>query len=74
MKSSTLLGGSMIFPDWPNQRFGQAFVNKFAKLDGPILHHTGSIAHPELFYEENLNDAKELAWQKYVDVHGSSSQ
>jgi hypothetical protein len=49
---------------WPHQRFGQAFVNKFV--------HGAS--HPELFYEENLNKAKELAWQEYVDIRASSSQ
>ena len=48
---------------WPHQRFGQAFVNKFV-----------TDADPELFYETSTNRAKELAWQKYVDVHGSCSQ
>ena len=48
---------------WPHQRFGQAFLNKFVKKSDPAL-----------FYEENLPAAKELAWQTYVNVHGSCSQ
>lgn len=42
---------------WPNQRFGQAFVNKF--IDGPDT---------ELFYEEDIHRAKEIAWNKYVST------
>ena len=70
MKSFTLLGGSMIFPDeynafvlryyggfYPLLRFGQAFVNEF--VNGP---------DPDLFYEEDEGKAKEVAWQKYVRV------
>ena len=40
---------------YPHLRFGQAFVNEF--VDG---------SDPELFYEENINKAKEIARNKYV--------
>ena len=80
MRLSTPLGGRMenimISPDqynsfvidwyagrWPHQRFGQAFVNKFVQEPDPTL-----------FYEENLSSAKELAWQKYVNIRGICSQ
>jgi hypothetical protein len=53
---------------WPHQRFGQAFINKFLAEEAPPLQDNS------LFYEENLNKAKELAWQKYVDAHGSCAQ
>jgi hypothetical protein len=53
---------------YPRQRFGQAFVNKFLTDVAPCV-QTSS-----LFYEESLNKAKELAWQKYVDAQGACAQ
>ena len=39
-------------------RFGQAFVNEFVQ----------DVGDPDLFYEEDHEKAKTLAWEKYVNV------
>ncbi len=53
---------------YPWQRFGQAFINKFAAMDAPTPTSTS------LFYEESTVKAKERAWREYVDACGSNSQ
>ena len=52
---------------YPRQRFGQAFINKFALADAPDYDTA------PLFYETNLIKAKERAWRDFVDRHGCTS-
>jgi hypothetical protein len=44
---------------FPHQRYGQAFYNHFARTDS---HQP----HPELFYEEDTNKAKEIIFTQYI--------
>jgi hypothetical protein len=50
---------------YPNERFGQAFYN---------THVHDGIPNPDLFYTEDVEKAKDIIFERYVDIPNQTIQ